>query len=58
MEIYLLNTETNELIQTFRDVKSWTSNSVTYLNGGYLGKVYCNENEYFTDRIPVEVLDE
>lgn len=52
MEIYLVKIETNELIQTFNDVESWTNNSVTYLNGGYLGKIYCNEDEYFTDKMP------
>lgn len=51
MEVYLINAETNKLIQTFNDVKSWTVNSVTYLNGGYTGKIYCNEDEYFTDKL-------
>lgn len=49
MTIYLINKETNELIQTFNNVISWTYNSVTYLNSGYRAKMYCGEDEYFTD---------
>lgn len=49
MKIYLINKETNEVLQKFDNVISWTDNSVTYLNGGYKAKMYCDEDEYFTD---------
>lgn len=49
MKVYLVNAETNEIIQTFEDVIEWGYNFVEYLNGGYRAKIYCNENEYFTN---------
>lgn len=48
--IYLINAETNEIIQTFEDVIAWGYNFVEYKNGNYRAKMYCNENEYFTDK--------
>ena len=50
MKIYLINAETNETIRTFDNVTNWGDNFVEYLNGGYRAKMYCNENEYFTDK--------
>ena len=51
--IYLINKETNEIIRTFDEVQHWDFNFVEYLNGGYRAKMYCNENEYFSDKEPV-----
>ena len=50
--IYLINAETNETIRTFNieDVNEWGFNFVEYTNGGYRAKMYCNENEYFSDK--------
>jgi hypothetical protein len=53
--IYLINADTNETIQTFENVEKWGANFVEYNNGGYRAKMYCNENEYFSD---VEVVVE
>lgn len=50
MKIYLINAETNETIQTYEDVISWGYNFVEFNNGGYRAKMYCGENEYFTDK--------
>ena len=50
MTIYLINSETNEVIQTFDKVEKWGSNFVEFDNNGYRGKIYCGENEYFTDK--------
>ena len=50
MKIYLINAETNETIQTFENVDKWGDNFVEYTNGGYRAKMYCNENEYFSDK--------
>ena len=50
MTIYLINKETNETIQTFENVITWGHNFVEYDNGGYRAKMYCSENEYFTDK--------
>lgn len=59
MKIYLINADTNETIQTFDDVISWGANFVEYNNGGFRAKMYCNENEYFTDKeVVVEENDE
>lgn len=55
MKIYLINAETNETIQTFENVIEWDFNFVEYDNGGYRSKIYCGENEYFTDKVVVEV---
>ena len=49
MKVYLVNAETNEIIETFENVVEWGYNFVEYLNGGYPAKIYCNENEYFTN---------
>ena len=49
MKIYLINTETNETIQTFENAISWGYNFVEYDNGGR-AKMYCGENEYFADK--------
>lgn len=58
--IYLINKETNETIRTFNaeDVIEWGENFIEYNNGGYRSKMYCNENEYFTNEEPVIVDDE
>ena len=53
MKVYLINAEANETIQTFENVKSWGSDFVVFDNGGYLGKIYASENEYFTDEEPL-----
>lgn len=53
MEIYLINTETNEVIGTFKNVLDWGFNFVEYENSGR-AKIYCDsEKEYFTDK-PIE----
>ena len=49
MKVYLVNNETNELINTYDNVIAWDYNSVTYNNGGSVGKTYCSEYEHFTD---------
>lgn len=51
--IYLINKETNEVIGTFNEVQHWDYNYVEYLNGGYRAKMYCSDNEYFSDKEPV-----
>ena len=50
MTVYLINKETNETIQTFENANAWGVNFIEYNNGGYPAKMYCNENEYFTDK--------
>lgn len=50
--IYLINAETNEVIQTFENVISWGDNFVEYTNDEIRAKIYCNENEYFADVKP------
>lgn len=48
--IYLINTDTNEVIQTFQNVIEWGYNFVEYTNNELRAKIYCNENEYFSDK--------
>ena len=48
--IYLINAETNEVIQTFENVIEWGYNFVEYKNETIRTKIYCNENEYFSDK--------
>ena len=49
MKVYLINKQTKEIVREFKNVISWDYNSVTFMNGGYVGKIYADENEYFTD---------
>ena len=51
MKVYLINKETNEIIKEYTNIISWSYNFVEYNNGGRC-KIYCNENEYFTDVEP------
>ena len=50
--VYLVNKETNEVINTFNNVIEWDEQSVLYQAGKGRGKIYAGENEYFTDREP------
>lgn len=50
MKVYLINKETNEVVAEYKDVISWGYNFVEYFNGGRC-KIYCEDNEYFTDNI-------
>ena len=49
MKIYLKKIETNEVIEVFENVTNWGVNFVEFLNNGYEGKIYCDEEEYFTN---------
>lgn len=53
--IYLVNKETNEIIQTFEEeIITWGYNFIEYKNTmNFRTKRYCNENEYFTDEKPI-----
>lgn len=55
MKVYLLNKETNETINEYNNIITWGDNFVEYNNGGRC-KIYCNENEYFTDIDPALTL--
>lgn len=50
--IYLINSETNQVISTFTDIIDYGSNYVLYRNGLYPGKVYASPNEYFAEELP------
>lgn len=50
MKIYLINKETNEIVRVFENADKWENNFVEYANGRYRAKMYCGENEYFTDK--------
>lgn len=55
MKIYLINRETNEIIDTYENVYNWAENFVEFTNGRFDAKHYCNiETEYFTDKEVVE----
>lgn len=50
MMVYLIDKNTNEIIQTFENVQEWNEEYVVYDNSGFIGKTYCDpEAEYFTD---------
>lgn len=55
--IYLINVETKEVLNTYNNVLDWGSNFVEYSQGGLRAKIYCNANEYFTDK-PIEDSEE
>ena len=54
MKIYLINAETNELVGEYKNVTSWSENYVEFYNNGRC-KIYCSENEYFTDILNEEL---
>lgn len=56
--VYLVNKETNEVINEFTDVIEWDEQSVLYRAGKGRGKIYASENEYFTDTKPEPVQEE
>lgn len=47
--IYLIDKNTNQVINTFTDVISWTDEYVMYNAGKGRGVLYINENEYLTN---------
>ena len=53
--IYLINAETKEVLNTYNNVIAWGSNFVEYGQGDFRAKIYCNDDEYFTDTITEEV---
>ena len=59
MIIYLINAETNEIKNEYDNVITWGYNFIEFLNNSQRCKIYCNENEYFTDQRPdVEVVND
>lgn len=51
--IYLKKKETDEVIGTYENVIAWGYNFVEYRTNELRAKIYCNENEYFTDSLNV-----
>lgn len=52
MKVYLINNETNEIVNQYSNVISWGFNFVEYDNGGRC-KIYCDiETEHFSDTKP------
>lgn len=47
--IYLKKKETNEVINTYENVIDWGFNFVEYTKDNIRAKIYCNDDEYFTD---------
>jgi hypothetical protein len=56
--VYLVNKETNEVINVFTDAIEWDEQSVLYRAGKGIGKIYAIENEYFTDVNPEPMTEE
>ena len=55
MKVYLINNETNEVVNEYNNVISWGFDFVEYHNGGRC-KIYCDaETEHFSDEEPVKV---
>ena len=55
MKVYLINNETNEIVNEYSNVISWGFNFVEYDNGGRC-KIYCDsEVEHFSNEEPVKV---
>lgn len=51
MEIYLVDKKGN-LLETFKNVVKWDTNSVEYVDGVMKTKQYCSAEEYFIDTPP------
>lgn len=56
--IYLINSETKEVINTYNNALNWGSNFVEYGQGNFRAKIYCNDNEYFTDNVEPEYAED
>lgn len=54
--IYLVNKDTNNVVNTFTDVISWTDEYVLYRAGKGRGMMYASENEYITNIHPQELV--
>lgn len=53
MKVYLIDLETQNVLQEFNNVIEWGFDFVEYENSGR-AKIYCDsEKEYFTDK-PIE----
>lgn len=55
MTIYLIDTKTKKVIHEYSNVVEWGINFVEYDNYGR-AKIYCSENECFTDKNPEETI--
>lgn len=49
MKIYLINKETNEIINEYNNVVEYTDYYIMYKAGKGISKIYVGENEYFTN---------
>lgn len=49
MKVYLKKIDTNETIKTFENIIDWNKYFVEYSDCGHRIKIYCGEEEYFTD---------
>lgn len=59
MSIYLIDRETNEIINTYTNIVSWAENFVECKNNNLRSKIYCDtQTEYFTDIEPIVETDE
>lgn len=52
--IYKINKETQEVLQQYTNVVSWSAGFVEYTSGSIRIKEYCNDNEIFVDVLPNE----
>lgn len=50
--IYLVNKETNEIIEKFKNVTEWSENYILIIRPKSTVKYYASEGEYFTDQAP------
>ena len=58
MTIYLINASSNEVLRVFENALHWNVDFVEYLNNGNRAKVYCSNEEYFTDTLPQKLSEE
>lgn len=56
MKIYLIDRETGKVEKTYTNVINWNETFVEFINGGFIGKIYCNsEIEYFSNENQINV---
>lgn len=55
--IYLINKINNEVVTTFNNVIEWSTDYVLLKSGQGRAKYFSNENEYFTDTLPDNILE-
>lgn len=57
MKIFRISKITKEIVGEYANIISWSEDYVEFKNNGNRCKIYCNENEYFTNENIVDKIN-